>query len=198
MFASFHCRRRAGLSLSLMLVLGLCISRTFANEVGQLKQAEDALTAERYADAEKMLKPLADRGSAKAAWLLGDLYQSGRGIPRNNSKAKQWLEKAAAAGHAHAMFDLACILDDAIGVPQDCKRAISLYQRAASLGCEAAQVSMGLKCFWGKDLKQDYSHAFKYFQSAATSGDGDAECLVGYMYESGLGVSKDLQKQPRS
>jgi hypothetical protein len=179
------------LFLSLVSVLVLSVTPSLAHEVGQLRKVEDAFNTKRYAEAETMLKRLAD-SNPRAAWILGDLYMGGRGVPPNPIKARELWEHATAAGDQDAMCSLASLLND--GGATDRKRALALYEKSASLGCVHAQFNMGLECMWGRVTRQDYSRALTYFQSGAKTGDGNAECLLAHLYESGLGASKDLHR----
>lgn len=69
------------LILSLLFLLGLSTLPCVAHEVGELKRAEDAFVAKHYAEAEQILKRLAEDGSPRAARILGNVYMTGRGVP---------------------------------------------------------------------------------------------------------------------
>jgi TPR repeat protein len=184
-------------TLALLFLVLVCTAPCGAREVGPLKDAEVAIKAKRYAEAVKTLEPLAHDGNPRAEWMLGDLYDKGEGVPRDFKKAKDLWEKATAAGDRDAMFSLAGILSAGLGGPIDSKRALALANKSASLGCSKAQHCLALTYLWGwESIKQDYSRALSYFQSAEKSGNynGNPECLLGFMYENGVGVSKDPQR----
>jgi TPR repeat protein len=57
----------------------------------------------RYPDeGKKILETAAENGSTAAMTALGFAYQTGRGLPRNEALALEWLERAADAGHPKA------------------------------------------------------------------------------------------------
>ena len=58
----------------------------------------EAWEAERYDEAVRNWRPLADRGDADAQFNLGHAYRLGRGVPRNMTLAEQWYERAARQG----------------------------------------------------------------------------------------------------
>ena len=147
------------LALPLMLIFWSGAVSSPAKDFGQLKDAQVALAAKRYADAEKILTHLAAGGDAKAMWMLGELYMKGRGVQRDYSKAKEWWEKSAAGGDPNGMCYLAQLLGTGIVGPTDSKRAMKLLERAGLQGCAQAQYCMGLSCMEGFVTKQDYSRA---------------------------------------
>ncbi len=77
------------------------------------------------------MRRLAEAGVPGARNGLGKLYESGRGVEKNEALAAHWYGLAAEQGHAEAMARLAMCLEDGRGVPQDAVRAAQLYARAA-------------------------------------------------------------------
>lgn len=53
-----------------------------------------------YATSLKLLRPEAERGSARAQYLLGRHYQFGQGVPVNRVEAYYWYRRAEIGGHA--------------------------------------------------------------------------------------------------
>ena len=60
-----------------------------------------------YAAALEEFRALAEQGDADAQAMLGGMYSSGRGVPRNYIEAVKWARLAAEQGHAEAQFSLA-------------------------------------------------------------------------------------------
>lgn len=48
-----------------------------------------------------------EQGNADAQYHLGRMYALGRGVPRDNGRAAEWLRRAAAQGHSDARSELA-------------------------------------------------------------------------------------------
>lgn len=50
----------------------------------------------------KFQTKMAERGSVNAQYILGEMYEEGRGVEKSNAKAIQWYEKAQRNGHQDA------------------------------------------------------------------------------------------------
>ena len=187
--------KKFSFALTLLLVTGTCTSCTAFNDERQLSEADAAINAKQYPEAEKILRPLADSGNARATATLGHLYETGHGVPRDYRKARALYEKSAAAGDAEGLVCLAFALGKGLAGKKDIPKALELLEKSASLGYAEAEYKSGLLHLNGCEaIPKDYKRAFRLFRSSAQKGDGDAELLLGYMYEKGLGVTKDLRK----
>ena len=71
-------------------------------ETDALLQAKTNLFAENYSLAAQQLQPLAQAGSADAQYALGYLYYYGKGVPQDETIARDWIRKAAEQDHASA------------------------------------------------------------------------------------------------
>lgn len=88
-----------------------------------------------YGDAMTWYEREASRGSAKAQFLLGLLYERGAGPRGKDAKrAYDWFLKAAEQGHAQAQFKVAAALQFGRGVPKNLKLAYAWYRRLQDLG----------------------------------------------------------------
>jgi TPR repeat protein len=105
----------------------------------QLVDAERAVTAQRYADAIAILKPLADGSNAKAEEKLGDLYAQGHGVERDLKAAARWYEKAAEQGNVGAQVKTGDAYASGAGVIQSNYLAYVWYSAAARLGAKEAE-----------------------------------------------------------
>lgn len=81
----------------------------------------------------------AEQADPTAEYILGMLYDEGRGVPEDPSKAVLWLRRAAEQGLARAQFRLGVLSAEGRGVPRDTEAAIEWYRRAAAQGHEEAQ-----------------------------------------------------------
>ncbi len=182
--------------LSLLLVLWICTSPSLADDLGQLKKVEAALTARQYAEAEKMLKPLADGGNGRAAYLLGDLYMNGSGVPQNYSKGKQWLEKAAAAGQAtnDGEYQIGRTYFEGLGTPKDYNKAYYWLSKGAADGNPHAMNDLSVMYLHGYGVDKDNKKALELQLKAAKNGCPYAKLSVAEKYEEGHSLPKDLKK----
>ena len=72
-----------------------------------------------YEQAAKLYRPLAEKGSAEAQYVLGMMYRAGRGVERDNKEARKWYQLAAEQGHPIAQFYLGWMYAHGKSVPQD-------------------------------------------------------------------------------
>ena len=63
-----------------VLLLALVLSEPVL--AGQLEDADAAYDKEDYATALRLLRPLAAQGDAGAQFMLGGMYDNGRGVPK--------------------------------------------------------------------------------------------------------------------
>jgi len=72
---------------------------------GVAERYEDGLAAYQKNDFQRSLKalrPLADKGDARAQYLMGRIYQFGQGVKADRGEAYYWYKRAEAKGHLEA------------------------------------------------------------------------------------------------
>jgi TPR repeat protein len=82
-----------------------------------LRTAAGAYERKDMATAVRLWKIWADRGNAEARTLLGAMYWSGNGVPRNHHEAARLYLLAANQGYARAQNDIGFMLGFGEGVP---------------------------------------------------------------------------------
>src|SRR5262245_15703884 len=87
-------------ALSLATVL-LCAGMTAGAD---LESARHAYQQEDYATALQDATALAKQGQAEAQVLLGRMYLTGRGVPKDPDTALKWFKAAAVQGNADGAF----------------------------------------------------------------------------------------------
>ena len=146
----------------------------FAGSTGAQAGLQEGIAAYKkanYPAALKELRPLADSGNAKAQVLLGEIYNSGKGVPQDQAEAASWYRKAAEQGDAGAQATLGVMYDNGVGVAQDNKEALSWYHKAAEQGDAEAQYILGGLYKRGQDeLPADLVQAHKWFNLAMVAG----------------------------
>ena len=142
----------------------------------------------------------AEQGNSSAMVNLGYFYEVGDGstdpkrvfdrpygiVPRDYDKAAEWYEKAAVQGHVRAHFYLATIYR----LKSDDKKYMEYLARAANLGDPEAQFEIANTFQSIGDRKS----AVTWLMKAAEQGFTRAQVNLGYCYEMGDGVAKDLDK----
>ena len=156
---------------------------------------EDALGATRrgdFAGAFKLLKPLAEKGDARAQADIGAMYLTGKGTAANPKDAVKWLRLAADHGNASAQFNLGTMYLEGRFVMRDYREAMKWNLLAADHGLAAAQVNIASMYYDGVGVAQDYKEAARWLRLAAEQGDADAQLNLCNMYVAGQGVERDL------
>ncbi|MBM3652331.1 MAG: sel1 repeat family protein [Alphaproteobacteria bacterium] len=172
----------------------LCISACAMNvaRAGEYEDAAAAMRRNDFAAAFKQLKPLAEKGDARAQADLGAMYFAGKGVAANPKEALKWLRLAADHGNAPAQFNLGTMYLEGQVVMRDYKESMKWNLLAADQGLAAAQVNIASMYYDGVGVAQDYKEAAKWLRLAAEQGDADAQLNLGNMYVAGQGVERDL------
>lgn len=111
-------------------------------------QLEDGLTASArgdFAEAMRLLRPLAEQGDPYAQAGIGLLYGNGRGVPKDYGQALAWFRKAAEQGYEAAQNDLGVMYALGQGAPQDYVQAYMWFDLAASRASDAENRDKAVK-----------------------------------------------------
>ena len=113
--------RRVGFALALLLLIAANPGAHAADESleADLARGVEAFRDRDYGSALRWLEPVAIAGEAQAQFMLGFMYQNGRGVPADPEKGVALLRQSAEQGHAYAQFSLASSYRFGIGVEQD-------------------------------------------------------------------------------
>lgn len=167
-----------------------------------------------YAEAVKWYRMVADQGYAEAQFNLGICYYNGYGVTKDYAEAVKWYRKAAELGDADAQLNLGACYATGIGIDLNPIEAAKWSRKAAEQGRAGAQFNLGKFYFNGYGVTKDYAEAVKWLHLAteqghveakemlpiaglhlnAQNGDAKAQSLLGMLYESGEGVTKDIAK----
>ena len=134
----------------------------------------------------RWLRKAAEQGDAKAQFLLGDMYVSGKGVTKDEVEAVRWLRKAAEQGDAEAQANLGLMYDIGEGVAQDNAEAARWYRKAAEQGHAGAQLLLGVIYATGKGVAEDDAEAARWLRKAAEQGKAEAQLRLGAMYSTGV------------
>lgn len=135
-----------------------------------LREANEAMAAKDYATALKEFEPLAAKGDANAQFQLGEMYNNGIGLPRDEKMAVSWYLKSAEQGYAEAQNMLGIMYENGAGVTLDYKKAASWYRKAAEQGAAEAQSALGALYVNGSGVPVSLVQALKWFTLAASTG----------------------------
>src|SRR5580698_789293 len=81
-----------------------------------LKNAENCYEHQQYAQALPLFLQAANAGNAAGMRSLGVMYETGRGVAKDNAHAAVWYRKAADGGDAEGMNNLGVMYENGQGV----------------------------------------------------------------------------------
>jgi TPR repeat protein len=144
-----------------------------------------AVDSKNYELALTWLKPLAEKGHAKAQAYLGYMYECAYGVDRDYREAARWYLLAAEQGDTYSQLNLAELYKKGLGVARDDKVAAQLYARAADLGDRQGQLHLATMYRDGRGVERDYKQAEKWYGLAADQGSAWAQMNLGLLYTHG-------------
>ena len=153
----------------------LCFLIVPATYAADFAKGLDALDRGDYAEAVKIIRPLAESGDVRAQYRMGTMYALGNGVPRDYAQAATWLKKAAAQGNVHAQNDLGVLYDLGRGVASDPKEAAKWYRMAALQGLGAAQLGLASLYQEGQGVPRDLTEAFAWANAASQLGEAQGQ-----------------------
>ena len=112
----------------------------------------------------------ASTGDAGAQFLLGELYEIGHLVQKNNIEAYIWYFKAANQGHVAAQRELAVMLFRGQVGQRDYQQAFHWLKRAAESGDPRSQAYLGGMYFHGDGTPHDIIECEKWFRKSAEGG----------------------------
>ncbi len=103
-------------------------------------EAERAYGAQDYARAMELALPVAEAGNADAQYLVGRMYEKGRGVRKDKAKILTWYRRAAEGGNAKAQYKLgAGYAMGFTGLEQNNEKAKKWIRMSAEQGYDRAQ-----------------------------------------------------------
>lgn len=121
------------------------------SEAELLQLAVEFWTEGHWLMAAKCYRQAATLGSADAQNLLGECYEIGLGVTRNEAEAVQWYTKAAVQRHGKAMCSLADYYYDGIVVEKD----IALAKALLLLSSDRTWAAKKLHNWFGLQIDQN-------------------------------------------
>jgi hypothetical protein len=125
----------------------------------------------------------ATEGSPEDQYKAGEMYESGKDVPRNDSIAFRWYKKSAEKGYADAQYKVAMMYRWGKGTKKSIFSAARWFQAAAEQGNPKAQVTLGQMYKTGKGVPKDDMTAMKWFLKAADQKDPEAQKFLAELKE---------------
>jgi len=161
----------------------------------------------------------AKQGNSNAQYDVATMYQNGRGVKSDRSKAIEWYNKSAAQdnakaanrlkllkankerfrkvlsqaekGNADNQYKLGKMYSKGVGTSIDNRKAATAFESAALQGHAKAEYKLGLHFYEGSGVKRNRATAYKWFKAAAEQNDPAAQYYLGKMFATGSGVRKN-------
>lgn len=128
-------------------------------------------------------KAAAERGNARAQFVLGRMYTYHIAAPVDYSEALKWYMKAVEQGFGEAEMEVASLYFAGNGVPRDPNKAIEHIKHGVELGSPEAMNALGSMYVNGYGpITKDWAAAEKLLSKASELGNLQAESLLAYIY----------------
>jgi hypothetical protein len=134
-------------------------------------------------DSTKVFLRKALDGSREDQFQVGEMYEQGKDVPRNDSLAFKWYKRSAEKGYTEAQYKVALMYRIGKGTPKSLYQAARWFQAAADQGHAKAQFKLGQLYRAGKGVERNETTAFKWFLKAADQKDPDAEKMIAELKE---------------
>ncbi|KAF9284572.1 hypothetical protein BGZ68_004607, partial [Mortierella alpina] len=131
--------------------------------------------------------------SAKAMFKIGHMYDSGRGMEQDYSKALEWYLAASEAGVAVAMFRISQMYQNGRGMKQDDNEAISWYRRGEEAVNEQDKPNNRI-IHHDAGVSEHHRRTLEWFKDTVGVGSTATKFNIGFMYYSGEGLEQDYSK----
>jgi TPR repeat protein len=180
------------LLLSGILLLTIITPLTTAN--AGINEGIAAYKIGDYKVAFQEMKVLAINGRKFPQFILGMMFEHGKGVRKNYKEAFRWYHKSALQGYKPAQGILGTMFRDGIGVAKDFKQSIRWFYKAAVQGHVFSQVSLGVMYATGKGVTKDPREAVKWYHRAAVKGDAEAQGKLAMMFFDGSGITQSYKQ----
>jgi TPR repeat protein len=122
---------------------------------------------------------------ARLHYMIGLMYEFGRGVEPNLAEAIAHYRRAAKAGLAQAQNSLGFLYSLGQGIERDHEQACKWLSRAAMQGHTGAQMNLGLVYCAGRGVAKNEPLGVYWFHEAAKGGNQQAQDLLAQAYEQG-------------
>lgn len=132
----------------------------------------------------------AEKGYLPSQIVVAKMLRDGICVEQNDTEMVKWFEQAAIQGDNTSQTYIGELYFWGIKVPKDYEKSRYWIRKAALSGYTKAYFRYAYLCCDGLGGEVDYDSALKYYR--LLSDNSGAINNLGYMYEYGLGVDKDI------
>lgn len=173
--------------ISLWLIAAALPSIAAADEAAiqaELDRAQEALSAERYADAYDQYSTIAETDEAPLAFFsLALFHQFGWGMEVDEAEACRWFERAAVGDVPTAAHFFAVCLRDGLGRAADPAAAAQWFGTAIELGHYASLCDLGILQIEGRGVAKMTSQGIDLCAQAAQMGVPGAQLQLAELFD---------------
>ena len=126
---------------------------------------------------------------------LAYIYENGKGVLKDLTKAVGFYIQAVQLNYAPAMPALAYLYEYGRGVPKDVGRAVELYAQGVQLKYAPAMVSLAYLYKIGKGVPKDVSRAIELYIQAIQLNYAPAIPALAYLYEHEKSIPQSVWKK---
>ena len=134
----------------------------------------DAYGSGDYALALEEFNALAKQENARGQFMLGVMYGSGAGVPKDNTEAAKWYRLSAQQGYSYAQHNLGFMYTKGRGVLKDYSKAEKWFRLSAKQGDSDSQYNLGFMYEHGKGVIKDNDTAHMWYDIASANGHKNA------------------------
>ena len=139
-----------------------------------LAKGLNAAAAQKWTEALREFKPMAEQGDANAEVNVGNLYLRGLGVEQDYTKAYDWFDKAARQGNVAGQTKLGLMHYYGLGIKEDHAAAAEWFLKAAEQGDPEAALVLGELYNRGDGVTRHPVEAYLWYSVAADLGKEDA------------------------
>jgi TPR repeat protein len=144
-----------------------------------------------YAEALPLFRRAAEAGNAEAMAFVGIAYLRGQGTAADPDSAFRWLHAAAVKRDPRGMTELGWLYENGLGVERSPRWAKHWYEAAADEK-GWAEAMRKLASLYRDEGNHD--SALRWYHEAVRAGSLDARVDAGWLYETGAGITRDVEE----
>jgi len=150
------------------------IAATDVQSAGSAGFEQDYMWQDRF----KKAMASAEQGIAKAQYSVAEMFEKGRGTPKDPSQAFTWYKKAAKQRHIKAEYKLGYFYYKGLSVSKNADKAFKHFKKPANKGNVRAQYYLGKLYETGQGISKDKEKALIWYSRASLAGYPLAETAL--------------------
>ena len=141
---------------------------------------------------QKNIQALSEKNDPEASFVWYSLTALGFDYRIAESDAVNLLHKSTASGYLPAINELALNYYTGNHVKKDRQKALELWHSAEKLNNPEAKIQIAAGIIFGEIESDDVTEIIKYLMESAEKGSVLAQVALGFAYENGTGLDKDM------